>query len=185
MTLVGYYNALRELGGARRLIEDEVRNRLIDYSKRKRIGEAEGLFADRIIDYEPVELTSRESTARVSEAKRRLALLFGQDKAVHVAIATNMISVGLEDITRLGLMRGLRPAENQCRIYSSHQAAFGPRREPPGLGGDYLQRPQAARPLSLRTLRELSRNFLYRSVEVTSVTPFSPRALDRGLAGTG
>jgi superfamily II DNA/RNA helicase len=61
------------------------------------------LFANRQIDYEPVELTSRESTARVSEAKRRLALPFGQDKAVHVAIATNMISVGL-DITRLGLM---------------------------------------------------------------------------------
>ena len=27
MTLVGYFNSLRELGGARRLIEDEVRNR--------------------------------------------------------------------------------------------------------------------------------------------------------------
>jgi hypothetical protein len=38
MTLVGYYNALRELGGARRLIEDEVRNRLVGYSSRKRQG---------------------------------------------------------------------------------------------------------------------------------------------------
>jgi hypothetical protein len=74
MTLVGYYNALRELGGARRLIEDEVRNRSVGYSSRKRQGEAEGLFANRQIDYEPVELSSRQSTARVSEAKRRLAL---------------------------------------------------------------------------------------------------------------
>jgi hypothetical protein len=57
-----------------------VRNRLVGYSSRKRQGEAEGLFANRQIDYEPVELTSRESTARVSEAKRRLALPFGQDK---------------------------------------------------------------------------------------------------------
>ncbi len=47
MTLVGYYNALRELGGARRLIEDEVRNRLVDYSSRKRRGRTGGLFADR------------------------------------------------------------------------------------------------------------------------------------------
>ena len=34
MTLVGYFNALRELGGARRLIEDEVRNRLERYACR-------------------------------------------------------------------------------------------------------------------------------------------------------
>ena len=38
MTLVGYFNSLRELGGARRLIEDEVRNRLAGYSSRKRMG---------------------------------------------------------------------------------------------------------------------------------------------------
>jgi len=35
MTLLGYYNSLRELGGARRLIEDEIRNRLVGYSSRK------------------------------------------------------------------------------------------------------------------------------------------------------
>jgi len=44
MTLVGYFNSLRELGGARRIVEDEIRNRLADYSRRKRVGEAEGLF---------------------------------------------------------------------------------------------------------------------------------------------
>ena len=32
MTLLGYFNSLRELGGARRLIEDEVRNRLAGYA---------------------------------------------------------------------------------------------------------------------------------------------------------
>ncbi len=49
MTLVGYFNSLRELGGARRLIEDEVRNRLAGYATRKRVGETEGLFDDRKI----------------------------------------------------------------------------------------------------------------------------------------
>ncbi len=103
MTLVGYFNALRELGGSRRLIEDEVRNRLTRYGERKRVGEADGLFADREIDYEPVELTSRVDTSGVADAKRRLGLLFVDKNSVDVAIATNMISVGL-DITRLGLM---------------------------------------------------------------------------------
>jgi hypothetical protein len=67
MTLVGYFNSLRELGGARRLIEDEVRNKLVGYATRLRVGESEGLYENRQIDYEPVELTSRVSTAQVSE----------------------------------------------------------------------------------------------------------------------
>jgi hypothetical protein len=74
MTLVGYFNSLREHGGARRLIEDEVRNRLAGYATRVRLGETDGLYKNRQIDYEPVELTSRVSTAQVSEAKRRLSL---------------------------------------------------------------------------------------------------------------
>ena len=73
MTLLGYFNSLRELGGARRIVEDEVSSRLAGYGSRKRIGEAEGLFENRKIAYEPVELTSRVSTDKVAEAKRRLA----------------------------------------------------------------------------------------------------------------
>ena len=90
-------------GRSRRIIEDEVSNRLVGYGSRKRVGETEGLFADRKIAYEVVELTSRVSTDKVAEAKRRLARPFSETEHVDVAIATNMISVGL-DITRLGLM---------------------------------------------------------------------------------
>ena len=103
MTLLGYFNSLRELGGARRLIEDEVRTQLTARSIRKRVGEDKGLFSNRTIAYEVVELTSRVSTDKVSEAKRRLEQAFREKEHVDVAIATNMISVGL-DITRLGLM---------------------------------------------------------------------------------
>jgi ATP-dependent helicase YprA (DUF1998 family) len=103
LTVLGYFNSLRELGGARRLIEDEIRNRLAGYASRRRVGEEKGVLQNRQIDYEPVELTSRVSTAQVSEAKRRLSLPFTEKGKVDVAIATNMISVGL-DITRLGLM---------------------------------------------------------------------------------
>ena len=69
MTLVGYFGSLRELGGSRRIIEDEVNSRLQSYATRKRAGESEGPFADRKIDDLVVELTSRESTDKVSECQ--------------------------------------------------------------------------------------------------------------------
>ena len=69
MTAVAYFNALRELGSARRIVEDEIGARLMTYSKRKRLDEEMGLFADRRIAFEPVELTSRVGTADVAEAK--------------------------------------------------------------------------------------------------------------------
>ena len=81
----------------------DVRSRVAGYGSRKRVGEAEGLFENRKIAYEPVELTSRVSTDKVAEAKRRLAQVFSDKDHVDVALATNIISVGL-DIVRLGLM---------------------------------------------------------------------------------
>ena len=84
MTAVTYFNALRELGSARRIVEDEIGSRLLTYGDRKRLDEAEGLFANRRIAFEPVELTSRVGTAEVAEAKRRLALNFQDRKAFPV-----------------------------------------------------------------------------------------------------
>jgi hypothetical protein len=52
---------------------------------------------------EPRELTSRVSTNEVADTKRCLALSHVDKEHVDVALATNMISVGL-DIQRLGLM---------------------------------------------------------------------------------
>ena len=42
MTLLGYFGSLRELGGSRRIVEDEVGTRLTGYGDRKRDGEAAG-----------------------------------------------------------------------------------------------------------------------------------------------
>jgi hypothetical protein len=86
---------VRELGGCRRIVEDEVTSRLLDYGDRMRVGEKKGSFVNRRINFEVVELTSREATNKVSESKRRLALSFTEKERVDVAIATNMISVGL------------------------------------------------------------------------------------------
>jgi len=181
MTLVGYFNALRELGGSRRLIEDEVRNRLAGYWARKRVGEAEGLFADREIDYEPVELTSRVDTSRVAEAKRRLGLTFTDKNSVDVAIATNMISVGL-DITRLGLMVVFGQPKTSAE-YIQATSRVGRNPELPGLVVTILNVHKPRDRSHYERFAAYHQTF-YRSVEATSVTPFSPRALDRGLAAS-
>jgi hypothetical protein len=72
MTAVCYFNALRELGGARRIVEDEVTERAARYgSDRRRVSPRDQPFQDRRLR-EPMELTSRVSTDQVAEARRRL-----------------------------------------------------------------------------------------------------------------
>jgi len=179
MTLVGYFNSLRELGGARRLVEDEIRNRLADYSNRKRVGDAEGLFESRMIGYEPVELTSRVSTAEVADARRRLAVPFADKTRVDVAIATNMISVGI-DITRLGLMVVFgQPKTSAEYIQATSRVGRDPDR--PGLVVTIFNVHKPRDRSHYERFATYHETF-YRSVEATSVTPFSPRALDKGLA---
>ncbi|MGO9463517.1 MAG: DISARM system helicase DrmA, partial [Isosphaeraceae bacterium] len=181
MTLVGYFNSLRELGGARRIIEDEVRNRLAGYATRVRVGETQALYENRRIDYEPVELTSRVSTAKVSEAKRRLSLAYAEKDHVDVAIATNMISVGL-DIIRLGLMVVFGQPKTSAE-YIQATSRVGRDHERPGLVVTILNIHKPRDRSHYERFAAYHESF-YRSVEATSVTPFSPRALDRGLAGT-
>jgi hypothetical protein len=181
MTLVGYFNSLRELGGARRLVEDEIGNRLAGYGNRKRVSEADGLFVDRKIAYEVVELTSRVSTDKVAEAKHRLAKTFNDREHVDVALATNMISVGL-DITRLGLMVVFGQPKTSSE-YIQATSRVGRDHDRPGLVVTVLNVHKPRDRSHYERFAAYHQSF-YRSVEVTSVTPFSPRALDRALAGT-
>jgi len=181
MTLLGYFNSLRELGGARRIIEDEITARLRKYQDRKREGEAVGLFTNRTIAYEVVELTSRVTTDKVAAFKRRLAKAFPDDEAVHVAIATNMISVGL-DIPRLGLMVVFGQPKTTAE-YIQATSRVGREKAKPGLVVTMLNIHKARDRSHYERFGHYHTTF-YRSVEATSVTPFSPRALDRALAGT-
>lgn len=181
MTMLGYFNSLRELGGTRRIAEDELRNSLAGYGSRKRVGEAKGPFRNRKVSYDVLELTSRVSTDKVAEAKRRLGKLFSDKERVDVALATNMISVGL-DITRLGLMLVFGQPKTSSE-YIQATSRVGRDHNRPGLVVTVfnLNRP---RDRSHYERFEAFHESFYRTVEATSVTPFSPRALDRGLAGT-
>jgi hypothetical protein len=179
MTLLGYFNALRELGGSRRIVEDEVRSRLHGYARHRRANEVDVPFVDRSIQFDAVELTSREPTDRVAMAKRRLGLRFSEDHRVDVALATNMISVGL-DILRLGLMVVLGQPKTSAE-YIQATSRVGRAEDKPGLVLTLLN-VHKPRDRSHYERFEAYHESFYRAVEATSVTPFAPRAVDRGLA---
>ncbi len=180
MTVLGYFNSLRELGGARRILEEEVRNTVQHYGQRKRVGEQRGLFRDRRRLSDVLELTSRVSTNQVAAARRSLEAAFHEDGRVDWAIATNMISVGL-DIQRLGLMLVLGQPKSHAE-YIQATSRVGRDAQRPGLVATLLNMHKPRDRSHYERFRHYHETF-YRSVEVGSVTPFSARALDRGFAG--
>ena len=181
MTSLGYFNSLRELGGSRRIVEDEVCTRLEQYGDRHRREPTDTLFARRSIQRDVLELTSRVSTGQVANTKSRLGKPFSDAERVDTALATNMISVGL-DITRLGLMMVLgQPKTSAEYIQATSRVGRDPRR--PGLVVTIFNIHKPRDRSHYERFGSYHASF-YRSVEATSVTPFSPRALDRALVGT-
>lgn len=190
MTLTGYFNSIRELAGTRRLVGDDIRTRLRDADQR-------GL-AKRQIRFGAVEeLTSRKSGADIPKILERLEIIFdkaqeAQREAARKAgrqtqmppydaiLATNMISVGV-DIDRLGLMV-MAGQPKTTSEYIQATSRVGRSRFGPGLVVTVFNwaRP---RDLSHYETFEHYHDTFYKHVEALSVTPFSPRALDRGLAG--
>jgi len=186
MTLVGYFNSLRELGGSQRIVEDEVRARLLRLGMRHRVGETSAYFTERRIDYECVELTSRKTTDVVKIAKARLEKTFYEPPKkqapapVDVALASNMISVGV-DIQRLGLMVVCGQPKTTAE-YIQASSRVGRDDQRPGLVVTLMN---VHKPRDRSHFEHFTayHDSFYRGVEATSVTPFSPRAVDRGLSG--
>lgn len=178
MTLVGYFNSLRELGGAVRLAEDDIPGRIGVLSRLP--GEE---FRDRLL-YERRELTSNKTAEEIPEILGLLEQPFPPGKPpagkypVDVLFASSMISVGV-DIDRLGLM----VVNGQPKATAEYiQATSRVGRQPPGLVVTVYN---WTRPRDISHY-ERFRSYhtgLYRYVEPTSVTPFSSRARDKGLAG--
>ncbi len=175
MTLVGYFNSLRDLGGMRRLAEDDVSTRLARADER-------GL-ARR---YEPEirELTSRLSSEQIRPLLDLLAVPFprgaGKDapRPIDVLLATNMIAVGV-DVSRLGVMVVCNQPKSTAEYI---QATSRVGRAAPGLVFTVYN---WARPRDLSHYESFEHFHatVYRYVEALSVTPFAERAVDRGLTG--
>jgi len=180
MTVVGYFNSLRELGGMRRLAEDDVQTRAyrVQMSDVKRPGLSQRSV--RIVD----ELTSRVSNKEIPKKLDQLEVKFkptwekGETRAIDIVLATNMLSVGV-DVNRIGLMVVNGQPKNTAEYI---QATSRVGRSFPGFVCTVLtwSRP---RDLSHYETFEHYHATFYKHVEAQSVTPFAARALDRGLTG--
>ncbi len=170
-TLVGYFNSLRELGGALRLVEDDIVQR-IDYLATQRQQPV------RMVGTENCELTSRIPSRKIPEILKLLEQEVGQPGAIDVLLATNMISVGV-DVPRLGLMvvNGQPKASAE---YIQATSRVGRRRDAPGLVVTVYNWSRPRDTSHYERFRPYH-EAIYRHVEATSVTPFAPRARDRAL----
>lgn len=191
MTMVGYFNSLRELGGMKRLAEDDVQTR--SYRVQMSMVERPALAQRSISNIR--ELTSRVSSQDIPKYLDQLEVKFksafdpvagkyvtkwqdGDTRAIDVVLATNMLSVGV-DVNRLGLM-AVNGQPKGTAEYIQATSRVG--RSFPGLVCTVLT---WARPRDLshyETFEHYHATF-YKHVEAQSVTPFSPRAMDRGLTG--
>lgn len=168
-TVVGYFNSLRELGGALVLVQDDVSDSITIIAKQRKepprkLGEI-------------VELTSRVSQRQIRDILDQLELNCGNDASVDVVLATNMLSVGV-DVGRLALMVVLGQPKSIAE-YIQATSRVG-RQSNQGLIVTVLNNAKTRDRSRFETF-EGWHQAMYRGVEATSVTPWASRARDRGL----
>ncbi|HWH00389.1 MAG TPA: DISARM system helicase DrmA, partial [Pilimelia sp.] len=210
LTMVGYFNATRELAGMRRLLDDQVANRVRRNGPRRgmssRVTRSRGLLT-------VTELTSRISSGDIADVLKHLEYGFDPDsdtsvrwaaigqemraaKAEHrepvlppragpfpvdVVLATSMLQVGV-DVSRFGLMVVTGQPKNTAEyIQASSRVGRDPQR--PGL---VVTLYNWSRPRDLAHFEDFEAYHasFYRQVEALSVTPYARRSLDRGTAAT-
>ncbi|MCK9876757.1 DISARM system helicase DrmA [Frankia sp. Ag45/Mut15] len=202
MTLVGYFNATRELAGMSRYIGDDVQTRVRSPKRGSGFPRRYGSFGY----LNTGELTARIASADIGRTLDALALEFdpgyytsaalqariAAEAAGHpspkpsaspldVVLATSMLQVGV-DVQRLGLMLVVGQPKNTAEyIQASSRVGRDPQRRP----GLVVALGNWARPRDLAHYEQFRyyHETFYAQVEALSVTPFSPTALERGLDG--
>jgi hypothetical protein len=175
-TLLVFFNTLRDLGTSLSLLQSNVPMHLKAIANRQDIASA-----DLRRFYEPLELTSRIRNDDVPKAIASLEVTAGSvnPRPIDVCLASNIIEVGI-DIDRLSQMVVVGQPKTTAQ-YIQVTGRIGRRWwERPGLVTTLLN---ASRPRD-RSHYEKFRSYherLYAQVEPTSVTPFSPPAVERAL----
>jgi len=178
-TLTGYFNSLRELGGTRTQVVDDVQSRYRHLKDRK--------FSHLVPKYTgkdnyefSEELTSRMGNDKISDIiqkglKKSYTTVNSED-VYDFILASNMISVGV-DVGRLGTMAVAgQPKTNAEYIQATSRVG----RDNPGM---VFMIYNASRSRDRSHYEQFLRyhSAMYRYIEATSLTPFSDRARDRGL----
>ncbi len=178
-TLTGYFNSLRELGGTRTQVVDDVQSRY-QHLKDRKFAHLIPQFSGRDKYEYSEELTSRMGNDKISEIiQKGLKKAFTRSNSEDVydfILASNMISVGV-DVGRLGTMVVAgQPKTNAEYIQATSRVG----RDNPGL---VFMIYNSSRSRDRSHYEQFLRyhSAMYRYVEATSLTPFSDRARDRGL----
>lgn len=173
-TAVMYHNSLRELGRTGTLVVDDVNARL--EPRADRLGhDLRRVRADRVL-----ELTSRRGPGEIPKDLRELRRSADESSdAVDVVLSSNMLSVGI-DIPRLALMLMVgQPKTTAEYIQATSRVGRGTVR---GVVATLFRSNRARDRSHFETFRAYH-EALYRSVEPTSVTPWSLASRERSLAG--
>jgi hypothetical protein len=203
MTLVGYFNATRELAGMARYMTDDVHTRVANPRQGsgfpRRYGTGYGSLLVK-------ELTSRVGSAEIGKTLDRLGLEFDpsfdstsavqervaasragdkpasrKDDPFDVVLATSMLQVGV-DVQRLGLMLVVGQPKNTAEYIQASSRVGRDSSDRPGL---VVALGNWARPRDLAHFEQFRHYHatFYAQVEALSVTPFSPTSLARGIDG--
>jgi hypothetical protein len=197
MTVVDYFTSTRELAGMRRLVEDDVSERLnrqaaLEQRRRPDVSEltsrmASGKITQSLADLDRIFEPFHDSTQGI-DALRALRKsnkaewdrVYRPARPIDVLLATSMLQVGV-DVPRLGLMLVTGQPKNMAEYIQATSRVGRDRRRPGVVFTIY----QWSRPRDLAHFEHFGYDHATfgLSVEGLTTTPFSERALDRGLAG--
>ncbi|MFH0241807.1 DISARM system helicase DrmA [Streptomyces sp. HK10] len=214
MTLVGYFNATRELAGMRRYMDDDITTRVRSNGSRR----GRDTLSDRIVSRTGMlsieELTSRISSADIGATLKRLEIEFDPERDTsgrrRAFLDEYRAAIREKREPRAAMTPTARQAVDVVLATSMLQVGVDVSRfglmlvvGQPKNTAEYIQASSrvgrdARRPGLVVTLYNWSRprdlahyeDFehyhatFYRQVEALSVTPFTRRALDRGTAAT-
>jgi hypothetical protein len=169
-TLVGFFNAIRELAGALSLYRQDIPERIRFATT---AGQPRSLDDDK-----KLELSGRATSTELPSLLQRLESK--APDAPDAVFCTSMFGTGV-DVSRLGLM----VVHGQPKTTSAYIQATGRvGRESGGLVVTFLR---ASRPRDLDHYEFFTgyHRALHRHVEAITLAPFSPRARERGLGPLG
>ncbi len=186
-TIIGYFNAIRDLGTASTILRERMQNYMESLLNSKFIDLSDKLNLEKLDNGKYIanikvvngELTSRKNSSEIRKVLDDLNISYepgGNTQAYKYVLSSNMFSVGV-DINRLGLMAVYgQPKSNADYIQATSRVG----RSNPGIVF-CLYNAFRTRDRSHYERFSQYHSCFYKHVESTSVTPFSMRSIEKGL----